>query len=241
MEKAKLEQELSELQKQAAVVDGQSSMVAELEGQLAAAQESLIEVEKRIQERAEMEIARNEARERQAALKAENESLRREMDDLKSRIDALKVADGAECPLCGQPLSESHRKSTLKDLEKNGKDKGDAFRANKKTVEDSEKEIAEFEAKLKQYTGAEKERLTYSNSISQLTLQLDSIQSQNKEWEKTGAKRLKEIEKLLESEKFANDAHKALKADPILYMSPAGARLPVRLAPCQTGPPDRGE
>ena len=212
VERAKLEQELSELQKQAAVVDGQSSMVAELEGQLAAAQESLIEVEKRIQERAEMEIARNEARERQAALKAENESLRREMDDLKSRIDALKVADGAECPLCGQPLSESHRKSTLKDLEKNGKDKGDAFRANKKTVEDSEKEIAEFEAKLKQYTGAEKERLTYSNSISQLTLQLDSIQSQNKEWGKTGAKRLKEIEKLLESEKFANDAHKALKA-----------------------------
>jgi exonuclease SbcC len=212
VEKAKLEQEGEELEKQLAVVSGQLAAVDELQKQLGLAQEALGEAEAKIKERAELETQRNEARERQAALKAENESLRREMDELKSRIEALKVADGAECPLCGQPLSESHRKSTLKELEQTGKERGDTFRANKKTIEDSDKQIAEFDASVKQLAGAENERLRQSNAISQLTLQLESIQQQSKEWEKTGAKRLKEIEKALESSKYAAEAQKTLKA-----------------------------
>ncbi len=210
VEKAKLEQEGEELSKQYSVISDQLATVENLEKQFDTAQEALKETEAKIQERAELENQRNEARERQAGLKAENESLRREMDDLKSRIDALSVADGAECPLCGQPLSESHRKSTLKELEQTGKDKGDTFRANKKEAEELVEQIADYEARIKKLIGAENDRLRYSNSISQLTLQLESIQQQNKEWEKTGAKRLKEIGKALESGKYAADAQKAL-------------------------------
>ncbi len=210
VEKAKLEQEGEELEKQLTVVSGQLSAVDELEKQLSSAQAALKEAEAKIQERAELESQRNESRERQAALKVENESLRREMDELKTRIEALKVADGAECPLCGQELSESHRKSTLKELERTGKDKGDAFRANKKEADDLVEQIANYESRITKLTNADNERLRFSNSISQLTLQLDSVQAQSKEWEKTGAKRLKEITKLLESGKFANDAQKTL-------------------------------
>ena len=210
VEKAKLEQEGEELEKQFSVVSGQLTAVDELEKQLSLAQAALKEAEAKIQERAELESQRNEARERQAALKVENESLRREMDELKTRIEALKVADGAECPLCGQELSESHRKSTLKELERTGKDKGDAFRANKKEADDLVEQIANYESRITKLTNADNERLRFSNSISQLTLQLDSVQAQSKEWEKTGAKRLKEITKLLASGKFANDAQKTL-------------------------------
>ncbi|MBI3170779.1 MAG: SMC family ATPase, partial [Chloroflexi bacterium] len=140
------------------------------------------------------------------------ESLRREMDELKNRIEALKVAEGAECPLCGQPLSESHRKSTLKELEQAGREKGDTFRANKKEGDELELRVASYELRVKQLADADNERVRFSNSISQLTLQLESIQAQSKEWEKTGAKRLKEITKALESGKFASEAQKALKA-----------------------------
>lgn len=210
VEKAKLEQEGEELGKQWTVVSGQSSVVGELENQLTAAQESLKEAEAKIQERAGLEAQRNEARERQAALKVENESLRREMDELKSRIEALKVADGAECPLCGQALSESHRKSTLKELEQTGKEKGDTFRANKRELEELGERIKRYELQVTELAGVENERVRFSNSISQLTLQLDSIRQQSKEWEKTGAKRLKEIEKTLESGKYATEAQKAL-------------------------------
>jgi len=210
VEKARLEQELEGLNKEVAVTEGQLAMAGDLESQLSSTQSALKDAETRIQERVELEHQRSEARERQAALKADNESLRREMDELKNRIDALEIADGAECPLCGQALSESHRKSTLADLEKSGKEMGDTFRANKQTIEDSEKQIADLEAQVKGLSGAENERLRLSNSVSKLTLQLESIRQQNKEWEKSGAKRLKEISKLLESGKYADEAQKTL-------------------------------
>lgn len=210
VERARLEQEGEDLSGKWKVVSEQLAMVGELENQLGVSQNALKDVEKKIRERVELEEKRNEARERQAALKAENESLRREMDELKSRIDALKVAEGAECPLCGQPLSESHRKSTLKELERTGREKGDTFRANKKTIDDSEKEMADYAARIMQSANAEEDRVRFSNSVSQITLQLESIQQQGREWEKTGARRLKEIEKLLESGKYAIDAQKAL-------------------------------
>jgi exonuclease SbcC len=212
VEKAKLEQEQEELSKQYSVISDQLSMVSDLEKQLSVTQESLKEAEDKIQERAELEKKRNEAREQQATLKAENEALRREMDELKTRIEALKVAEGAECPLCGQPLSESHRKSTLKELEQTGKEKGDTFRTNKKEAEDLVEQIADYELRITKLANADNERVRFSNSISKITLQLESIQQQSKEWEKTGAKRLKEIEKILESGKYASEAQKALKA-----------------------------
>lgn len=210
VKRAKLEQEREALSKQWAGISDQLSVISEIESELAAAQSALKEAESKIQERVELENKRNEARERQAALKAENESLRREMDELKSRIDALKVADGAECPLCGQPLSESHRKSTLKELEKDGREKGDAFRANKKEGDELGERVTGYELRVTQLANVENERLRFSNSISQLTLQLESIQAHGREWEKTGAKRLKEIEKTLEIGKYAGEAQKAL-------------------------------
>lgn len=211
VEKVKLEQEAGELDRKWKAVSDQLGEVGQFQGQLEAAQASLQEAESRVNERVELEASRNEARERQAALKVENETLRVQMEELKRRIDALKVADGAECPLCGQPLSEAHRKSTLKQLEAEGKDKGDAFRANKKEMDDLEKQIADYASRIAQLSNADADRLRFSNSISQLTTQLETVQKQNTEWEKTGAKRLKEIEKILGSGKYASQAQKALK------------------------------
>jgi DNA repair protein SbcC/Rad50 len=210
VEKAKLKQERGELSKQYSVISIQLEGMEQLEGRLEAAQASLQEAENRVNERIELETSRNEARERQAALKVENESLRREMDELKSRIEALKVADGAECPLCGQPLSEAHRKSTLRQLEAEGKEKGDDFRKNLAESKTLEEQVASYELRVAQLSNADAERLSFSKTISQLTTQLESVKTQNAEWEKTGAKRLKEIGKVLESGKYAAEAQKTL-------------------------------
>ncbi|MFN8381019.1 MAG: SMC family ATPase [Anaerolineales bacterium] len=210
VEKAKLEQELDELNRQSSVVSEQLSAVGEFEKQVEEAQKSLKSVEERIEQRADLDNRKNLAREKHAALKVENETLRREMDEFKTRIDSLEKADGAECPLCGQELSEAHRKSTLKELNKEGKQKGDQFRANKKEIEDIEKEIADSEANLKQFANVENERVKFSNVISQLTERIESLHTLAKDWKADGEKRLKEVTKLLESDKYASDAQKEL-------------------------------
>ncbi len=210
VEKAKLEQEYAALSNQASVISEQETVKDELAGKVTAANLSLAEAESKVKERTALEGQRNESREKFAALRVENESLRKEMKEIEKQRDSLEEVRGATCPVCGQELSEAHRASTLTELNKAGKDKGDQFRANKKELEDLEKQIANYEFEIKQLSSAEKELITYSNIISQLSERIEAINALEKEWEATGKKRLAEVFKFLEKDSFAADARKQL-------------------------------
>jgi exonuclease SbcC len=210
VEKAKLEQEQAALSSQFSVISNQGLVIRNLEEQVAAAQSSLKEAEDKVRERGGLENQRNEAREKSAALKVENETLRREMDEIKKRIDSLEATQEAVCPVCGQELSEAHRASTLDELNTLGKDKGNQFRANKTELEEVELLITNYQLRITQLATAEKELLTHSNSVSQLTERIESLQSAEKDWEKSSKKRLAEVSKVLEKESFAAEARKQL-------------------------------
>lgn len=212
VERAKLEQEREVLDNQWSALGSQLSAMNELQAQMDAAQKSLAEAEAKIAERGELEVQRNEAREKAAALKAENDALKANMNELKERIDALKSAGGAECPLCGQTLSAEHRKSTLEQLEAEGKEKGDQFRDNKKEVEESQKRIADYEAQIAKLAKVENERVKFSNTVTQLTERVEALQAAEKEWNKTGKQRLAEVTKELEEASFAAEARRQLSA-----------------------------
>ncbi len=60
-----------------------------------------------------------------------NDRLRAEMDALKDKIELLeREAAEAQCPLCGQTLSELHRDQLLAQFQADGRSLGDAHRAN---------------------------------------------------------------------------------------------------------------
>lgn len=210
VEKAKLEEEKRALAAEEEEIGNQSAASGELKNDVETTQKLLQEAEAKVNERAKVENERNAGRERQAALKVENDALKAEMNQLKERINALKSADGATCPLCGQELSEKHRKSTLKQLEEEGKQKGDRFRANQKETAELAQQITKYELQITALSSAENDRVRYASGISQLTERLERLQSLTKDWESTGRKRLKEVEKLLDSGKYAADEQKQL-------------------------------
>ncbi|MGE5776180.1 MAG: AAA family ATPase, partial [Chloroflexota bacterium] len=210
VEKARLEQEREGLEEQYSVVSSQLAAVTDLEAQITSAENSLKETEAKVTERAELEEKRNAARERQAELKAENDALKVSMNELKERIDSLEAAEGATCPLCGQELSPEHRKATLKQLESEGKEKGDRFRLNQTESADLAKQIKDYETQIAKLASVENERVRYASEVSQLTERLGTLQALAKDWESTGKKRLKEVEKILETGKFAAEEHKRL-------------------------------
>ena len=210
VEKARLEEEKRSLLIEEEAVSDQQSAVSNLQKEIEQVKKSLKDAETKVTELVELENQRNEARERQAAMKVENEILKVEMNQLKDRIEALKSADGATCALCGQELSEKHRKSTLKQLEIDGKEKGDRHRANQKEATELTKQITSYELQITKLESSENERVKHASEISQLTERVDTLQSLAKEWEATGRKRLKEVEKLLENGKYANDEQKLL-------------------------------
>lgn len=210
VERARLEQELEGLREQLSAISDQLLAVSELESQIASAENLLKQAEEEVAERIKLEEKRNTSRERQAELKAENDALKVAMNELKERIDSLKAAEGATCPLCGQELSPEHRKGTLKQLENEGKEKGDRFRANQAEWTELAQQIKDYESQIAKLTSAENERVQYASEISQLTERLDTLRALGKDWESTGKKRLKEIEKILETGKYAIEEHKRL-------------------------------
>ena len=207
-EKARLEEERRGLQDQSSVISQQLSVVSELTSKIENAKKLLTEAEQNVAKRNEIEEARSAAREQFATLKAENELRKLEMDELKIRIDQLEAAEGATCPLCGQALSEAHRKSTLKQLQNEGKEKGDRFRDNKKSMDELAKQIANYESQIAKMGNAERERLTLSSSMAQWTERIETARASMKNWEAVGAKRLKEVGTILAGEKFAVETQK---------------------------------
>jgi exonuclease SbcC len=211
IEKAKLEQEQASLSEQYAVISDQLPAINELNEQIEAAKESLAETEAKIVEREELEKQAGVAREKMAELKAENQTLKVQMDELKARIDRLSVADGAVCPLCGQDLSEEHRKSTLTGLEGEGKTQGDRYRANQTEMKALAEQITKLDSQFASYASVDKDRQSASTTIAQLSERLESIQKQADEWKSAGEKRLAEVTKMLEKGSFAKEIRTQLK------------------------------
>jgi exonuclease SbcC len=210
VERAKLEQEQGSLLIEEETIREQKSTMEELQEEIGQAEGSLKEAEARVTNRLQLEGERNTARERQAELKAENEALKADMNELKERIDSLKAAEGATCPLCGQELSTEHREATLVQLESDGKQEGDRFRANQAEAVELARQISEYESQITRLTSAENERVQYASQVSLLTERMETLQRFAREWETTGRKRLKEVEKILETSKYAVDEQKQL-------------------------------
>src|SRR5215211_4915951 len=145
VERAKLEEEQRLLLLEEETIRDQESAISDLQNEIERAETSLQEAEAKIAQRRHLESERNGARERQAELKAENDALKADMNELKERIDSLKAAEGVTCPLCGQELSTEHRVSTLGQLESEGKQEGDRFRANQAEATELTKQIADYE------------------------------------------------------------------------------------------------
>jgi len=107
-------------------------------------------------------------------------------------------------------LSPEHREKTLSQLESEGKQKGDRFRANQAEAAELVRQITDYESQIAKLTSAENERVQYVSEISQLTERMETLRMSAKNWETVGKKRLKEVEKILETGKYAMDEQKQL-------------------------------
>ena len=153
------------------------------------------------------EAAKNdltELAERQAALRARNEGLRRAMDDLKERIERLGQAD-AECPLCEQPLTRQHRLELLERIEREGKTKGDAYRSNQATME----ELAERQSALEAQIGQCDRQLRELSPLQRQAAALDERIEQGRQ----ASEELQEIQRALaETVDVLGEEHYALES-----------------------------
>lgn len=208
--RAALLQELQMLEGKNREIAALRSRLPELEARLAEAEQAIRLVEGKLEQRARLAAEMQEALERQAGARAENPRLKEEMDQLKERIEGLERAEGAACPLCGQPLTQADRRVLVDSLRLRGKELGDRYRANKALLEEMEARLRELEGQGRELERAEEERRERTQLAAQLSSQVEVMRSQCQEWEANQAPRLAEIAASLQAETFAPQARACL-------------------------------
>ncbi len=209
-EEARLTQEKQSLQEQQRALEKALAEGAALETDLAGVKETVSAQQEKLAARQQLEEDIRQLQASQAEAKAENPRLRDEMHELKDRIDQLQVTDGAECPLCGQPLSADERQTLIDALSEKGTGLGDRFRENKQLLETFESQLQQMGSQLADLKGVEAALREATRKADQLEHQLASLAEQKAAWQKTGEARLAEITGLLAEENYALAARKKL-------------------------------
>ena len=126
-----LDLELGRLRERAGELERRARELPSHERDITAARARLGELAEYQAERDQAQTQMQELNSETTALQVHNDRLRTEMDELKEKIELLEgEAAEAQCPLCGQTLSETHRDQLLAQFQGDGRLLGDAYRAN---------------------------------------------------------------------------------------------------------------
>jgi exonuclease SbcC len=146
----------------------------------------------------------------QADLNSDNRRLKLLMEELKDRIVRLKSAQGATCPLCGQPLTAQHRSEMLIDLEGQGKILGGQYRENKKHQDENDKAIEEITGDLQSFQEIEQGLQQARQERGGLEADFNHATSEVDVWHKNEETRLTELVRQVHDEEYAPDERKQL-------------------------------
>lgn len=159
----------------------------------------------RLEEQA-VQLARR--RERHAIALGDLDRLRAELPQLKEAMDRLQrrreqLEDGREgsCPLCGQPLTESHREQVLAEVLAEGKQQGDRYRHNRQQIAALEAEIPQLEQEIRGGERLERDRRSQEQRLAAALARLEETARKVEAWEADGAARLSKL-----AEKLADTA-----------------------------------
>jgi exonuclease SbcC len=209
-EGARLQQEAASLKARALEVQNQQRRLPDLLGQFKAAQQAFTQAEMDLKKKAKLEEEYTLARQKWPKLKADNQRLQAEMEEIKAHI--LQLGQGSEgvCPTCGQKLTQADCERLLESLEAQGKDKGNLYRANKALLDQAEQVERALMQQIQALSSAQAMALAQGRVVEQAAAQIRQIEEQIVGWEKIEAPRLAEIERGLERQDYCPEARQRL-------------------------------
>jgi DNA repair protein SbcC/Rad50 len=211
-EKARLETQLQQLRKDESEVE---SIRAELGGKkesLEKMHQSVSQLNEKVAARPTLESDLRTLADERANAKAENQALVVKMNELKERIERLGEVEGANCPLCGQPLSGHDRTRLLQELQDSGKEKGDTFRKNQQAIKDCETRYQELEARIRSLQGLEPEVKNQQRHLDALQHELQLDETRLADWQSGGSLEIQILRQRLEKQDYAPEARRKLAA-----------------------------
>jgi exonuclease SbcC len=207
---AALLQEQHSLEKRLSEIQVEQDQLPLIEKELTNLGGSLKDAEHRLARRDRLQAELQNAQKDQAEVHAENPRLKADMDSLKERIDQLKVTEGADCPVCGQPLSQADRHGLIETLNAEGTEMGDKYRANQELLKQNDQRVSDLEEQIKSLSTADQDLRETEVVRARLSTQLEQLEANIKHWETEDAPRLAALKSHISSEDFAPEARQRL-------------------------------
>jgi exonuclease SbcC len=166
-EEARLRQEQHGLQEKQQDIVRKQELQAALQIEVEANRQRLAELEAHLKEMPQLEERLAALQDHYTDLKAENLRLKVSMLDVKKNIDTLQSATGSQCPLCGQALTDEHRRTLMDNFYREGKSQGDRSRENSHLMEENDKEQTALKNRQEQFGRDQAEWTALQRSFGQ--------------------------------------------------------------------------
>ncbi|MCB8960356.1 MAG: SMC family ATPase [Ardenticatenales bacterium] len=193
-ERANLSRRRDELARQAQTSTARAAERDKLTAQIEKLQLTLQEQQTKLQQAESGRRELNDLRHELERREQEQPALKEQMDKMKERMDRLQSETGSDCPLCGQPLTEAHRQEVLAQIKVDGKQMGDAYRANRNRITELGQLISQSEAASKELVSLEESVRQNQARQTEVSLQQRTAAEAVQQWQNEGAPALAELE-----------------------------------------------
>ncbi len=210
-EKARIEQEISSLAQRESIIQDLLSKLPALQEDIIEKQEAITRFKKNLKARDGKQKELEGALSKLSDARAENPRLLQEMKELEKRIRDLENSEGADCPLCGQPMPAKEREALIKDLKTQGKEMGDRYRENKTLLEESDQKVKDLQRLIADLSQSEKALRNRTQEFDRLSLDQSQMESKKEKWDNKDGPRLKKLQGQLAGKGFATKAHQKLE------------------------------
>lgn len=211
-EEARLKEQVHQLQAQLADQEKKASEESDLHKHLRDAESQKEHLDAVQAQRDALRAELTELAGARADLLARNQALEQEIEPLKEKVKLLEQGADlgmAECPLCGQPLSQDKCAELLDQFRAEGKEKADRLRANKAELAQMEKRRHELEGHIAELDRELKRRDAVQKRIATLEEQVRAAQEAQEKATALKAE-VEKIEAQLAFEDFAHAARQEL-------------------------------
>ncbi len=211
LEKVRLEQEAETLRERERAIEQIRGEVDRLQKEIAQLEQRSIEISANLDRKSNLEVELREVLETSAHLKAMNERLRQEMHELEERIQQLSRIEGAECPLCGQPLDPEERQTLQERLREQGRAMGNRYRQNKYELTQSSHKAQEIQQEITRLSALEMDGKALEKELAEHLARYEHARNQIQAWQQLEQPRLKELEEVLAEERYAPEPREELR------------------------------
>ncbi len=186
----------------------QSSSEEALQKQLEGFVQQLAQLQQRQEQRETLNQEIRVASEQQGEARAQNQTLKSEMNELKGRINALSKT-GAICPACGRELAETDRVRILEEWTGNGKQRAAVYRANEVLVKEVADKTAALERQLADTDKALRALPGLQREVSAVETRLEQAREAAAQLP-AASTAFTQVDDVLTAEQYAPDARAAL-------------------------------